>query len=100
MNKIETVYTLGQSLWYDNIERRLLENGELAAMIARGEIKGMTSNPTIFHNAIAKSQDYDEELTSLVKAGFNTKEIFEKLAIRDICQAANLLLPLYEATSH
>ena len=57
--------SLGQSLWYDNIQRRLLENGELAAMISRGDIRGVTSNPTIFNNAIARTNDYDPALVPL-----------------------------------
>ena len=64
-NPIHDLTALGQSLWYDNIQRQLLENGELAAMIDRGDIRGVTSNPTIFHNAIAKSHDYDSALTPL-----------------------------------
>jgi len=51
----------GQPAWYDNIQRSLLKNGELAGMIERGEIRGVTSNPTIFMHAIAKSSDYDLE---------------------------------------
>ncbi len=65
-----TLTSLGQSLWYDNIERKLLENGELEAMIQRGDIRGVTSNPSIFHNAIAKSNDYDSALTPLAWAGW------------------------------
>src|ERR1035437_6313318 len=56
---IQKLYSLGQSLWYDNIQRRLLENGELAAMITRGDIRGVTSNPSIFLNAITKPKDYE-----------------------------------------
>ena len=52
---IEKLTSLGQSLWYDNIQRRLLENGELKAMIERGDIRGVTSNPTIFNNATRKT---------------------------------------------
>ncbi len=48
MNPIFKLHSLGQSIWYDNIERRLLKNGELAAMIERGDIRGVTSNPSIF----------------------------------------------------
>ena len=62
MNTIEKLTQLGQSLWMDNIQRSLLENGELKAMIERGDIRGMTSNPTIFNNAIAKTNDYDSAL--------------------------------------
>lgn len=75
-NPISELTALGQSLWYDNIQRRLLQNGELAAMIERGDIRGVTSNPTIFHNAIAKSTDYDSALTPLAMSGWSSEQIF------------------------
>ncbi len=95
---IEKLTSLGQSLWYDNIQRRLLENGEIAAMIQRGDIRGMTSNPTIFNNAIAKSNDYDSALIPLAWSGWDAEKIFWQLAIEDIQAAADLFLPLYEET--
>ncbi len=55
MNTSQQLHQASQSVWYDNVERRLLNNGELAGMIARGEIRGVTSNPTIFMNAVTKS---------------------------------------------
>src|SRR4030042_2819895 len=54
---ISQLTDLGQSIWYDNLERRILANGELAMMIHCGDIRGLTSNPSIFNNAIAKSKD-------------------------------------------
>ncbi len=86
---------LGQSLWYDNIQRRLLENGEMAGMIARGEIRGVTSNPTIFNNAIAKSHDYDAALVPMAQSGLSAAEIFDRLAVEDIRHATDLFLPVY-----
>jgi transaldolase len=93
---IQHLRGFGQSIWYDNIERRLLENGQLAGMIRRGEIQGLTSNPSIFHNAIAKSNDYDADLLPLAEAGKSTEEIFETLAVADIREAADLMRPLYD----
>ncbi len=98
MNPIEQLHALGQSLWYDNIERRLLKNGELAAMIARGDIRGVTSNPSIFNNAITNSTDYDDALLPLARQGFSSEAIYEALAIADIQAACDLFLPLYEQT--
>jgi transaldolase len=86
---------LGQSVWYDNIQRGLLKNGEIARMIAHGEIRGVTSNPTIFMYAITKSQDYDASLLPLVGSDLSAEEIFFQLAIEDIQDAADLFLPLY-----
>lgn len=96
---ITQLVKLGQSIWYDNIERRLLQNGELAAMIERGDIRGLTSNPAIFNNAIANSTDYDADLLPLAKAGKSPLEVFEALAVDDIRAAADLMRPLYNETN-
>ena len=89
---------LGQSLWYDNIQRRLLENGELEAMIARGDIRGVTSNPSIFHNAIAKTNDYDPALIPLAWSGWDAERIFWQLAVEDIRAACDLFSVLHTET--
>ena len=99
MNPIQKLTSLGQSLWMDNIQRKLLENGELKAMIERGDIRGMTSNPTIFNNAIAKTNDYDSALTPLAWAGWDAEKIFWQLAIEDIRAACDLFSPLYEESN-
>jgi transaldolase/glucose-6-phosphate isomerase len=98
MNNIAKLAALGQSLWMDNIQRRLLENGETQAMIERGDIRGMTSNPTIFDHAIAKTHDYDEALTSLSWAGWDAEKIFWELVVEDIRVATDLFTSLYEQT--
>ena len=89
---------LGQSVWYDNIQRSLLKSGELAGMIQRGEIRGVTSNPTIFQNAIANSSDYNDSIQALSWSGVDPETIFYHLAVQDIQDAADLFLPLYEHT--
>lgn len=98
MTSISKLTSLGQSLWYDNIQRKLLINGELKAMIERGDIRGVTSNPTIFQNAIAKTTDYDAALTPLAWAGWDAEKIFWQLAIEDIQEGCDLFRPLYEET--
>jgi transaldolase len=99
MNTVQRLAELGQSIWYDNIERGLLENGEMAAMVTRGEIRGVTSNPTIFMNAITKTADYDAGLAPLAAAGQSAEAIFWQLAVEDIQNAADLFRPLYQATN-
>lgn len=99
MNTAQQLYQAGQSIWYDNIERRLLKDGHLAGMIARGEIRGVTSNPTIFMNAVTRSNDYTAGLAALAKAGKTAEEIFWDLAIEDIQAAADLFRPLYEESN-
>ena len=99
MNPITKLTQLGQSLWYDNIQRKLLDSGEFKAMIERGDIRGVTSNPSIFNAAIAKSTDYDPALKSLAWAGWDAEKIFWQLAIEDIRSACEAFLPLYEETN-
>jgi transaldolase len=97
-DSILTLVKLGQSIWYDNIERGLLQDGTLARMIERGEIRGVTSNPSIFHQAITGSDRYDADLERLAAAGLSSLEIYENLAIADIQQAADEFRPLYDRT--
>jgi transaldolase len=98
MNKALQLLELGQSLWFDSIQRSMLHNGEMAGMIARGEIRGVTSNPTIFMQAITKSTDYDDSLQALGKTALKPEDVFFKLAIEDIQAAADLFAPLYQQT--
>jgi transaldolase/glucose-6-phosphate isomerase len=96
---IDTLTGLGQSIWYDNIQRRLLETGEMGRMISNGEIRGVTSNPTIFHNAISKTSDYDSALKPMAWSGWKAEVIFYQLAVEDIRNAADLFRPLYDETN-
>jgi len=95
---ISELHALGQSLWYDNIERRMLTSGKLAELIQNGDIRGVTSNPSIFNNAIGKSNDYDSALVSMAWAGWPADQIFYQLAVEDIRDAADLFMPLYADT--
>ncbi|OGO14369.1 MAG: transaldolase [Chloroflexi bacterium RBG_16_47_49] len=97
-SKISQLTDLGQSLWYDYMERRILENGDLARMINQGDIRGLTSNPSIFNLAIAKSKDYDSALIPMAWAGYSDKTILEQLMIEDIGRVADLLRPLFDRT--
>jgi len=99
MNNSQKAYQLGQSIWYDNIQRQLLENGELSSMVSDGLIYGVTSNPSIFNNAIANSNDYDSELLPLLKKGMSSLDIFELLAVRDIQEACDQFAGVYLSTS-
>ena len=94
---IQSLQEMGQSVWYDDISRGMIQSGALQELIDAG-VSGLTSNPTIFHKAITESSDYNDELMSLVEAGKNTREIFEALAIADIRAAADLLRPAFDTT--
>jgi transaldolase / glucose-6-phosphate isomerase len=89
---------LGQSLWLDYMERMMLQNGELASLIDQGDIRGLTSNPSIFNHAIANSKDYDSALIPMSWAGYTDKQILEQLMVEDIVRVADLLRPLFDRT--
>ena len=97
MTNLNDLAQLGQAVWYDYIRRSFITSGELAELIALG-VRGVTSNPSILEKAIAGSADYDEELRKLVATGKSVEEIYEALVFEDIGQAADLLLPVYQAT--
>lgn len=95
MNNSMSVKELGQSIWYDNIERKMLRDGSMKKMIEEGQIYGVTSNPSIFESALKNSTAYDDVLQSLAWAGMSSDEIYAELVKEDIQQAADLFLPLY-----
>ncbi len=88
---------LGQSLWVDNISRSMISSGKLKSYIDRG-LRGQTSNPTIFKQAITSSNDYDAEIVRLVEAGKSTFEIYDDLTIKDVQDAADQFRGVYDAT--
>ena len=96
-NPIQQLGRLGQSVWYDNMYRALIETGELQRLIDSG-VTGLTSNPTIFEKAISSSDDYDESLVAHARRSDDPQDLFEGLAVEDIRAAADLLLPIYENT--
>ena len=87
----------GQSVWLDYLQRGMTRSGELATMVADG-LRGMTSNPTIFEHAIAKSADYDAALTGLDTPRTTDRDAFEALAVEDVREAADVFRPVYEET--
>ena len=95
---IERLTQLGQSVWYDNVSRGLLQSGAIEQLIDSG-VKGLTSNPTIFEKAIVQSTDYDQDSSILVNSGLNSQEIYDSLTIKDIQQTADLLKPVYDSTN-
>lgn len=88
----------GQSVWCDTISRSLLNSRELRKMITEDNLRGVTSNPSIFEKAINGSTDYDDEILTLAQGGLDAVQIYEVLAIKDIQEAADRFSALYEAT--
>ena len=97
-NPLVTLQQLGQSPWHDNIRRDLITSGKLAKMIQDGDITGLTSNPTIFEQAIANSDAYDDDLRISAAEGKSAAASFDALAIADIKSAARLFMSVFERT--
>ena len=88
----------GQSIWMDNLNRQLIQSGELKQMVEAGKITGLTSNPAIFQKAISSSDLYDADIEAGIKAGRSPVEIYESLVFDDIRKACDIFQPVYEAT--
>jgi len=95
-NPAQELVKYGQSVWYDNISRDLLETGELKKLIQEWGVRGLTSNPTIFDKAVSSSNIYDGQIAQLRSKKLSPDQVFEELALVDIGQAADLLLPIYK----
>src|SRR5450755_3357768 len=89
---------LGQSLWLDNITRDLLDSGTLKRYIDELSVTGLTSNPTIFDNAISRNSWYDAEIRKQLDGGASGETLFFTLAIQDLTRAADLFLPVHQRT--
>jgi transketolase len=88
----------GQSYWLDNLTRHMLADGGLARRVGEEGLGGVTSNPSIFHKAIAKSHDYDEQIRLGAVAGQSTDEIYEELTTADVRAACDVLRPVFDLT--
>lgn len=98
MNTTQHVTTLGQSLWLDNLSRSLIRDGTLAQLIAEDGVSGITSNPSIFQNALAASPYYADDLARLKASEPDAERRYEALVIPDIQAACDLLLPAHQAS--
>jgi len=99
-NSMIDAYKAGQSLWLDYIQRSLLD-GDLQALIANDQVMGLTSNPAIFEQAIAKSTEYDDTIAKIISsdASVDNLEVFNQLAIQDIQGAADAFSETYKQTN-
>ena len=99
MPHLKDVQKLGQSIWLDFIQRNLITSGELKQLVADG-VSGITSNPTIFHKAIARNRDYDNAIRVILESNpdADARTLYEHLAIQDIQMAADILRSVYDTT--
>ncbi len=98
MNATRSLSAKGQSLWLDHINRELLTSGTLARYIREWAVTGLTSNPTIFDQAIHKGAAYDESIREHARAGLAGEELFFRVALEDLTRAADLFRPIHERT--
>src|SRR4051794_25604727 len=88
----------GTSVWLDQIRRSVIESGELQRMVDEDSLRGVTSNPAIFEKAILGSADYDADLESLAREGLSAREVYRRMAVRDVQLACDVLRPGYDRT--
>jgi transaldolase/glucose-6-phosphate isomerase len=98
-NPLRALAVFGQSVWLDYIRRTLITSGDLGRMIDEDGLRGVTSNPSIFEKAVAGSSDYNEILAAPDARALDPKRLYEKIAIRDLQDAADILRPVYEETA-
>lgn len=98
-NPLAQLAKAGQSVWFDQMERKLVTSGALQRMIEDDDLRGLTSNPTIFEKAIGGSEDYDSQLNTLASQGKSRDEIYDELVVEDIGNAADVFAPVYEKTN-
>jgi transaldolase / glucose-6-phosphate isomerase len=100
MNPLKQLQQQGQAMWLDYIRRNIIQNGELKRLVEEDGLRGVTSNPTIFDKAIAGSTDYDDTLRAALAEDpeADAGKLYERLAIEDICMAADILRSVYDET--
>ena len=99
MKATQLLHNLGQSLWLDNITRDLLNSGTLSRYITELSVTGLTSNPTIFDQAIKSSTNYDAAIREKLAKGESGETLFFDLALEDLTRAADLFRPIYERSN-
>ncbi len=98
INPVLQLQDFGQSVWLDYIRRSLLTSGELKRLVTEDGLRGVTSNPSIFEKAIVGSTDYQDILSDPQSRNLDAKALYEKVAIRDIQDAADVLRPVYDSS--
>jgi len=97
-NRLQELHDVGQSIWLDSIDRRMLHDGELDRRIREDALTGMTSNPTIFQKALASSNAYDDQIVGAEEEGLTSWELFELLETTDVRDACDSFAGVYSST--
>jgi len=98
MTPLTKLESFGQSIWLDYIHRDLTRSGGLKRFVDAGWLRGVTSNPKIFDTAIAESKTYDEDIDRMRNEGMPVEELYLKLVVQDVREAADVLRPVYDGT--
>ena len=98
MNPLNKIRNLDQSIWLDLLDREIMNSGKLKSLIDDDDLRGLTSNPSIFEKAITGSSDYDEDIAKFSKTETDNAAIFFDLAIADIQRAADIFKPVFDKT--
>ncbi|HEY2144725.1 MAG TPA: transaldolase [Steroidobacteraceae bacterium] len=98
MSNTKALHDLGQSLWLDNITREILDDGTLRRYVEKFSVTGLTSNPTIFDEAIGKTTAYDKGIRQKAAAGMSGESLFVELALEDLRRAADIFRPEFDRT--
>ncbi len=96
MNPLRQLHDYGQSYWLDNLTRSMILNGELERRVREDGLRGITSNPAIFHKAISGQEGYDDQIRELTRSGLATAQIYERVVTDDIRAACDILRPVYD----
>jgi transaldolase/glucose-6-phosphate isomerase len=96
--RLAALTAAGTSVWLDQIRRGMIESGELARMVEEDSLRGVTSNPAIFEKAILGSPDYDADIAAAAREGLSAREVYRRLAVRDVQLAADVLRGVYDDT--
>jgi len=99
MNTLNQLQNQGQSIWLDLLDRKIMDSGKLQSLIDHDDLRGLTSNPSIFEKAIIGSSDYDKDIAKFAKKEADNAAIFFDLAITDIQRAADIFKPVFEKTN-
>src|SRR5256885_7957262 len=97
-NRLQDLHAVGQSIWLDSIDRRMLHDGELDRRIREDALTGMTSNPTIFQKALSSSNAYDDQITDAEEKGLSSWELFELLETTDVRDACDHFAGVFSST--
>lgn len=99
MGPLQQLWDYGQSFWLDNLSREMLRDGKLARRVEEDGLRGVTSNPAIFHKAITEGEEYDEDIARFAAEGLSVLEVYDRLTIADVQAACDVLHGVWQSSN-